>query len=98
MAEHGAPQAAQFKSALSEAADRAFSAGQITPDQARDIQDIAKGASVNRAGALQFLVQHVMGLATSAGAIDWAGLVAALQNLMPLILQIIALFKTPAQK
>lgn len=75
-----------FKQALAQAA----SSGSFSPAEKAEILAIAEGASVRRAAALENFSAHALG---ASGAIDWANLISQLQTLLPLILQIVALFK-----
>ena len=69
------------KEALKKAADDAFDAGKITSAERSE---------------LAILATQLPPMHEGAGAIDWANLVSQIQTLLPLILQIIAMFKKPA--
>lgn len=85
-----------FKQALAQAAENAESQGKITSTERSTIRQIAEGDSVRRAAAIENVVLHTVGHPHGDhGAIDWVNLVQQIQTLLPLILQLIALFKKP---
>ena len=95
------PQAAtaNFKAALNEAASRAYKAGEITRWQLASVRlaIVFRGkqlAEVQAAVVDQAVTEAKLprGADANVNAIDWTSILAFIQQLMPFILQLIALF------
>lgn len=86
-----------FKQALAQAADNELQAGNISTAQYAKVADLTTGQSVNRAAALEHAAAHALGIGSvgGAGAIDWKALIAQLQTLIPMIIQLIMLINPP---
>jgi len=88
----------KFKQALMQAADGALADGTISKHDHETLAAVNANPNLTFATALQYLVQHTLGgVASTAGAIDWLSLINAIKTILPLIMQIVAMFKpTPA--
>jgi hypothetical protein len=79
-----------FQAALRQAADEALEERNITNAQHKQLYTVAGRG--NRLRAAEALVRH-RAKTTDKAAIDWANLVNLIKELLPVILQLIALFK-----
>jgi hypothetical protein len=80
-----------FRKALAEAADRGFSEGVISPQDYTQVSALVNSTSLNRVAALEASSRHLLSLGN--GSIDWSSIVATLQALLPIIIQILQLLQ-----
>lgn len=81
-----------FSSALKSAADNSLAAGQISPASHAAVHATADDPHASHAA--EALAAFNVG--QFIGSIDWAKLITQLQTIIPVILQLIALFSKPA--